>query len=65
LGLVGFVRNEHDTTVYIEAQGPRANVDQFLHWLEHHGPASAEVTKVEHHTTFLNIKDYGSFKIIY
>ena len=63
LGLVGFVRNEHDKTVYVEAQGPRANVDRFLHWLEHHGPKEALVTKVEHHETF-DLEDYGSFRVI-
>ena len=64
LNLVGFIRNERDKTVYVEAQGPSANIDKFLHWLEHHGPKEALVTKVEHHTTY-DLEDYGSFKIEY
>jgi len=64
LGLVGFVRNERDRTVYVEAQGPSLNIDRFLHWLEHHGPQAAEVTRVDHHTTF-DLENYGSFKVIY
>jgi acylphosphatase len=63
LGLAGFVRNDHDKTVYVEAQGPSANVDRFLHWLEHHGPAEAEIGRVEHHTTF-DLENYGGFKIM-
>ena len=47
LHLVGFARNERDKTVYVEAQGARENVEKFLHWLEHHGPPLAKVTKVE------------------
>jgi acylphosphatase len=61
---VGFIRNEHDRTVYAEAQGPRRNVDKFLHWLEHHGPQSAQISKVEYRETF-DLEDYGSFKILY
>ncbi|OGI26228.1 MAG: hypothetical protein A3J76_01440 [Candidatus Moranbacteria bacterium RBG_13_45_13] len=47
LHLTGFARNERDGTVYVEAQGARENVDKFLHWLEHHGPPMAKVTRVE------------------
>ena len=47
LHLAGFARNERDGTVYVEAQGVRENVESFLHWLEHHGPPLAKVTKVE------------------
>jgi len=64
LALVGFVRNEHDRTVYVEAQGPEENLREFLHWLEHHGPAGAEVRKVE--TKFSrDLKNFGSFKVVY
>jgi acylphosphatase len=33
LGLSGFVRNEPDGTVYIEAEGDGERVEQFVTWL--------------------------------
>lgn len=61
LDLVGFARNERDHTVYIEAQGQNENVDRFLHWLEHHGPLLAKVTRVE--AKFSNeLEGYQSFR---
>lgn len=63
LGLIGFIRNEHDKTVYIEAQGPSANIDRFLYWLEHHGPAAAKISRVDSHFSF-DLENYGNFKIM-
>jgi len=34
LGIFGFVRNEPDTTVYIEAEGDSAKLDLFFAWLK-------------------------------
>jgi acylphosphatase len=45
LGLTGYVRNRHDGTVEVTAQGPAGAVDEFLHWL-HRGPGSASVARV-------------------
>lgn len=45
LNLTGFVRNEKDGSVYIEAEGESENMNQFVAWC-HQGPANAEVQKV-------------------
>lgn len=46
LGLVGFVRNEPDGTVYIEAEGSDEVLEIFVHWCRE-GPEHASVEKVE------------------
>jgi acylphosphatase len=46
LGVSGWVRNEHDGSVLVLAEGDDAAVDAFLAWL-HHGPPSARVTFVD------------------
>lgn len=46
LGLVGRVRNRTDGAVEIVAQGERASMDAFAHWLEH-GPRWAKVADVD------------------
>ncbi|MDD5489982.1 MAG: acylphosphatase [Candidatus Moranbacteria bacterium] len=64
LHLVGYAKNESDRTVYLEAQGARENVEKFLHWLEHHGPPLARVTKVE--TKFSReLENYQEFSVKY
>lgn len=58
LGLVGFVRNEADGSVYVEAEGAGEAIDQFMAWCKQ-GPQLAEVESVQteegqpkHFTTF-------------
>lgn len=46
LGLVGFVRNQRDGTVFAEVVGPRAQVDRLIAWCQK-GPPSARVEKVD------------------
>jgi len=46
LRLVGFVRNERDQSVYIEAEGDQPALDQFLVWCKQ-GPPQAVVNNVE------------------
>ncbi len=46
LGLKGFVRNEKDGTVYVEAEGAPTALEQLKAWA-HKGPAQARVEKVE------------------
>lgn len=46
LGLTGWVRNEPDGRVLLEAQGERDRVDAFLDWCRQ-GPPGARVTSVE------------------
>lgn len=45
LGLTGWVRNQDDGSVRLEAQGPAEAVDQLVAWL-HEGPAHARVDGV-------------------
>jgi acylphosphatase len=44
--LVGWVRNQFDGTVEVEAAGDDALVDALVTWLKH-GPPSARVTGVD------------------
>lgn len=46
LGINGFVRNERDGSVYIEAEGEEDSLNRFVEWCRK-GPAHAVVTKVE------------------
>jgi len=46
LGLTGFVQNEPDGTVYLEAEGSAQALKQLEQWA-HEGPRRAKVEKVE------------------
>lgn len=46
LGLTGFVRNEPDGTVYLEAEGEKEILEKLGDWFRH-GGHFAEVTKFE------------------
>jgi acylphosphatase len=46
LGVNGWVRNEYDGSVSVEAEGDDQAVEAFLGWLRH-GPPSARVTAVQ------------------
>jgi len=61
-GIKGFVRNELDGTVYIEAEGEEENLKQFLDWC-HKGPFFASVKKVEVKES--DIKNFDDFVILY
>lgn len=61
LGITGFARNEPDSSVYIEAEGEDATLDQFLEWCQH-GPSSAHVTSVEH--TEGSLRYFEDFTIV-
>lgn len=45
IGLKGFVENRADGSVYIEAEGNNAQLDQFLNWCNR-GPENAIVEKL-------------------
>jgi len=45
LGLAGWVRNRHDGSVELEAQGPDDRVAELLAWCAH-GPPAARVSHV-------------------
>lgn len=46
LGLSGFVRNEPDGSVYIEAEGKEDKLGEYLEWCRR-GPTLAKVEKVD------------------
>ena len=48
LGLTGWVANQDDGTVRVEAEGSEAALQKLAAWL-HHGPPAAHVIHVEMH----------------
>ncbi len=58
LSIAGFVRNERDGTVYIEAEGEEKSLDEFLKWCRK-GPDSAQVEKIEVETE--PVKNFSEF----
>lgn len=46
LGITGFVRNQPDKSVYIEAEGNDASIDEFIAWCKQ-GPPLAHVERCE------------------
>lgn len=59
LGVVGFVRNEPDGSVYVEVEGNDESLQRFIKWC-YHGPKFAEVVQcdiseadVKHFTEFV------------
>lgn len=59
-GIMGFVKNQSDGTVYIEAEGEVENVVLFKKWCKK-GPMWARVSELEEESG--NIKNYTSFEI--
>jgi len=60
LSINGFVRNEADGSVYIEAEGDKTMLDKFVAWC-HHGPEHASVTRCI--VTTGEFKDFKDFMI--
>ena len=46
LDIKGFVKNEPDGSVYIEAEGENDSLDRFVEWCKK-GPRSAKVDRIE------------------
>lgn len=46
LDITGFICNESDGSIYIEAEGKITNLDTFVKWC-HHGPIMAGVVRIE------------------
>lgn len=57
-GIHGFIRNEQDGTVYIEAEGEEENLTLFLAWCRQ-GPPRARVDDIT--TVEGELKNYVSF----
>ncbi|VAW23331.1 Acylphosphate phosphohydrolase, putative [hydrothermal vent metagenome] len=60
LGLKGFVKNEINNTVYIEAEGTSTTLNEFIKWL-HKGSPLSKVSTVTFETD--ELKNYKSFEI--
>lgn len=62
LGLRGFVRNEEDGSVTIEAEGEAEALDKYKAWCRH-GPRFARVVRVD--CAEGPVRGYESFEIAY
>ena len=62
LGLVGFVKNIDDGSVYIEAQGEVSKVSELIDWC-HDGPPIARVREVK--VEECTLKEEPNFKPAY
>jgi acylphosphatase len=60
LGIKGTVRNEHDGSVLVEAEGEENIIDDFIAWCQH-GPRMARVDHCE--VTETNEKSFDDFVI--
>lgn len=60
LGVKGFIRNEHNGSVFVEAEGDDDMVNKLVDYC-HHGPDHARVDKVS--ITLGEIVGYDSFDI--
>jgi acylphosphatase len=58
----GFVRNEPDGSVYIEAEGEEANLGYFLDWCRT-GPSFGRVDEVTH--TESGLRGFEEFRILH
>lgn len=59
LQITGFIRNEPDGAVYIEAEGKKENLQHFLDWCKN-GPPMALVEKVESEYSS-ELKNFSNF----
>lgn len=60
LRLTGFAKNQPDGSVYIEVEGEKSKLDEFVKWC-HKGPSMAQVEKVE--TTEKPLKNFSQFEV--
>jgi len=58
--ICGIVKNLHDGSVYVEAEGEETNLDQFILWC-HRGPNWARVDHVNIQNS--QVQDYQEFSI--
>ena len=62
LGVFGFVQNEPDGAVYIEAEGEEDKLDEFINLVKQ-GPSIAKINRIE--MTEDQVKNYNGFEIRY
>ena len=60
LNIKGFVRNESDGSVYIEAEGEENALDEFTAWCQH-GPSRAIIKKLD--IIEGELRNFSDFKI--
>lgn len=60
LDLKGYVQNQTDGSVYIQAQGSRDALEDLYQWC-HYGPSAAKVSEVSWESVAL--QDYSDFSI--
>ena len=60
LGVKGFVRNQKDETVYIEAEATPCVLEQFLDWCKE-GPERAKVEKIKSEES--ELRNYINFEV--
>jgi len=58
--LTGYVRNLHDESVLIQAEGEEDNINKFIEWC-YVGPRWADVTEV--HAEETKVEGYHTFEI--
>lgn len=61
MGIKGFVKNEKDGSVYVEAEGEPLALDMFTDWCRE-GPEKAKVENVE--ITAGELKNYRNFEVV-
>ena len=61
LGLSGFVRNEADGSVYVEAEGEQDVIDKLITWISRGGPPQGWVNDVDIETG--EIENFNRFEI--
>lgn len=61
LGVRGFVKNEENGDVYIEAEADDVSLQMFLDWCQE-GPEKAEVAEVK--TAEGPVKNYRNFEVV-
>ncbi len=61
LGLVGFVANKPDGSVYIEVEGEQEKIDHLIDWIQLGGPPQGDVANFE--CTIGEKKGFSNFDI--
>jgi len=61
LGVRGFVKNEANGDVYIEAEANAVMLEMFMEWCNE-GPQDAQVTSVD--STLGELKNYRNFEVV-
>lgn len=61
-GILGFVRNEPDGSVYMEVEGSDFNLEKFLEWCRS-GPGLARVDEIVKHES--GLRGFQEFRILH